>query len=113
MTPERTELFIAWLYTKLSDAQLSDSELAKRARMSHSVLSKARKGILPKYEACAKIARALRVDPVEVFRAAGLIATPQDLDTDFERLKYLYGLLPNKKRKLVVRFADMLDEEDL
>jgi len=112
MTPERTELFIAWLDTKLSDAHLSDSELAKRARMSHSVLSKARKGILPKYEACAKIARALRVDPVEVFRAAGLISTPQDLDTDFEQLKHLYSILPTANRKLLIRFANMLAEED-
>ena len=54
MTPERTEHFIAWLDKNLSEAHLSDSDLARRARMSHSVLSKARKGILPKYDACVK-----------------------------------------------------------
>ena len=112
MTPEKTECFIAWLDNKLSEAHLTDSELAKRARMSHSVLSKARKGILPKHEACDKIAHALRVPQVEVYQAAGLIPTPQDLDTDFEQLKNLYGLLPISKRKLVVRFANMLVEED-
>lgn len=112
MTPEKTERFIAWIDNKLSEARLTDSELAKRARMSHSVLSKARKGILPKHEACDKIAHALRVPQVEVYQAAGLIPTPQDLDTDFEQLKNLYGLLPISKRKLVVRFANMLVEED-
>ena len=112
MTPERTERFSAWLDKKLSDAHLSDSELAKRARMSHSVLSKARKGILPKYDACAKIAHALRVDHVEVFRAASLIPIPQDLDADFEQLKHTYGLLPVEKRKFVVWFADKLAEKD-
>jgi len=40
MTPERTELFIALLDIKLSDAHPSDSELAKQARISHSVLRK-------------------------------------------------------------------------
>lgn len=113
MTPERTELFIAWLDKKLSDAHLSDSELARRARMSHSVLSKARKGILPRYEACAKIAHGLKVDPIEVFRAAGLLTTPKDLDSDFERLKDYYGSLSHKKRDFLVEFAAMLVEKDL
>ena len=112
MTLEKTERFIAWIDNKLSEARLTDSELAKRARMSHSVLSKARKGILPKHEACDKIAHALRVPQVEVYQAAGLIPTPQDLDADFEQLKHTYGLLPVDKRKYVVWFADKLAEKD-
>ena len=112
MTQERTELFIEWLDKKLAEANLTDSGLAKKVRMSHSVISKARKGILPKYDACAKIARALRVDPVEVFQVAGLVPTPPDLDPDFERLKYVYSSLPSKQRKLAVRLIDVLVEED-
>ena len=81
--------------------------------MSHSVLSKARKGILPKHEACDKIARALRVPQVEVYQAAGLIPIPQDLDSDFERLKEYYGSLSHKKRDFLVEFAAMLVEKDL
>jgi predicted transcriptional regulator len=113
MTLERTELFTAWLNTKLSETGLTDSELAKRANMSHSVLSKARRGILPKYEACAKIAYALRVHPIEVFQIAGLIPTLQNLDTDFEELKHLYDSFPKKKRKIVIKFAKWVAEEDL
>lgn len=111
MTQGRTEIFIEWLDNKLTEAHLTDSQLAKRADMSHSVLSKARKGILPSWNACIKIARGFRIDPIEVFRAAGLVLTPSDLDADFERLKIVYDLLPNKKRKLAVKLISVLVEE--
>lgn len=112
MTHGRTEIFIEWLDKKLAENHLTDSQLSKKAKMSHSVLSKARNGILPKWEACAKIAHALRVDPIEVFRAAGLVQLPPDLDSDFERLKFVYGTLPTNQRKLAIRLIDVLTTEE-
>jgi transcriptional regulator with XRE-family HTH domain len=112
MTQGRNEVFIQWLDKNLAENHLTDSQLSKKAKMSHSVLSKARNGILPKWEACAKIARALRVDPIEVFQAAGLVQLPRDLDSDFERLKFVYSSLPTNQRKLAIRLIDVLIEED-
>lgn len=112
MTQGKIEQFIEWLDKKLAENHLTDSQLSKKAKMSHSVLSKARNGILPKWEACAKIANALRADPIEVFRAAGLVQPPPDLDSDFERLKFVYGSIPTEQRKLAIRLIDVLKEED-
>jgi transcriptional regulator with XRE-family HTH domain len=113
MTQDKVEIFIKWLDSVLADNNLTDNQLAKKAKISHSVFSKVRNdGILPKWEACDKIAHALRIDAVEVFRAAGLIQSLPDLDTDFERLKHAYGTLSKKQRKIAVKLVGILVEED-
>lgn len=112
MTQERTAAFIQWLDNQLAENHLTDHQLAKKAGISHSVISKARNGTLPKWEACVAIARALEVDPIEVFRAAGLVQPPPDLDPDFERLKSVYNKVPEKQRRLAVRLVRALVEED-
>jgi len=112
MTKERTEAFIKWLDEELARNHLTDHQLAKLAKMSHSVFSRARKGFLPKWQACAKIASALHVNPVVVFIAAGLIPPTPDLDTEFERLKHIYGSTSPNYRKKIVRLAEIVVEED-
>jgi transcriptional regulator with XRE-family HTH domain len=112
MTDERTNAFVKWLDEELAHHHLTDHQLAKQAGMSHSVFSRARKGYLPKWEACASIAKALRVNPVVVFMAAGLIPTPPDLDNDFERLKHVYSSTSPTNRKKIVRMAEVIVEED-
>jgi transcriptional regulator with XRE-family HTH domain len=113
MTNAKVELFIKWLDSILAEYNLTDNQLAKKAKISHSVFSKARNDdILPKWEACDKIARALRIDPIEVFRAASLVQPLPDLDADFERLKHSYSTLTKKQRKLAVKLIGILVEEE-
>ncbi len=112
MTDERTKAFLFWLDEELARNHLTDNQLAKQAKMSHSVFSRARKGFLPKWQACATIANALRVNPVVVFMAAGLIPPSPDLDTDFERLKDIYGSTSPNNRKKIVQVAEILVKED-
>jgi hypothetical protein len=112
MTQERTDIFIEWLDKKLAENRMTDSLLSKQAKMSHSVLSKARRGILPKWEACDKIAHALHADPIEVFRVAGLLKSIPDQDPDFEQLKYSYFQLPVSQRKIAARLVRVLSGEE-
>ena len=67
------ENFILWLDEELSSRNWSDYRLAKHAGISHSVLSKARSGTLPKWDACLAIAKALGFNPVLIFEKAGLL----------------------------------------
>lgn len=112
MTKERTEAFIKWLDDELARNHLTDHQLAKLAGMSHSVFSRARKGFLPKWQACAKIASTLHVNPVVVFMAAGLIPPSPDLDTEFERLKHIYGSTSASNRQKIVKVAEIIVDED-
>lgn len=111
MTEEKTNTFIKWLDEELARHNLTDHQLAKQAGMSHSVFSRARKGLLPKWQACATIANALRVNPVVVFMAAGLIPPSPDLDTDFERLKTIYGSTSSSNRRKIVKLAEVVVED--
>jgi hypothetical protein len=111
MTKERTEAFLKWLDEELVRNHLTDHQLAKLAGMSYSVFSRARKGFLPKWQACATMASALKANPVVVFMAAGLIPSSPDLDTEFERLKHIYGSTSLYNRKKIVKLAEIVVEE--
>jgi transcriptional regulator with XRE-family HTH domain len=97
--------FIAWLEKELNDRNWSDNQLAKRAGISHSVISKARSGLRPKWDACEAIAGALQL-PVElVFRKAGLLAPRPDDDVNLEEWNYLLSRLPQPEREELLQIA--------
>ena len=92
MTFERQEVFIVWLDQMLSEREWSDYQLAKKAGISHSNISKARSGIPPKWDVCVAIANALNVSPITVFRKAGLLPDRQPEDEAvFEDWKAIIG----------------------
>ena len=78
MVIESQEVFILWLDQKLSSLNWSDYQLAKKAGISHSVISKARSSSPPKWDACLAISKALNVSPITVFRKAGLLPYRED-----------------------------------
>lgn len=108
----QAKIFIAWLDDELAERGWNDFQLARQAGLSHSVISKARSGILPKWEACEAIALALKL-PVElVFRKAGLLNSETD-DAGFEEMKHVLTLLPERDRYELLKFARLkLDIQD-
>lgn len=70
MPPE----FWDWYDGKRKELDLSDRQVADKAGISNSVISKARSGEQPiRYEACIKIAEAFGDPPEMVLRLAGLL----------------------------------------
>lgn len=113
MTEDRAEMFVNWLDSILDEYKLTDNQLALKADISHTNFSKARnQGVVPRWDICLKIAHALRIDPIEVFCAAGLLPFPPDLDQDFERLKYSYGKLSKRNRGVAVKLVTVLAESE-
>ena len=94
MTLSQQQIFIDWLDKMLRERGWTDYQLAKRAGISHSVISKARSGSLPKWDACEKIAGAFGVPPVMAFRKAGLLPDKDDIDESLEEANHLLGELP-------------------
>ena len=109
--------FITWLDQELGRRGWSDNQLAKRAGISHSVISKARSGSLPKWEACEAIAGALRMPPETVFRAASLLPKETEGEVDFDEWRYILALLPEKERYELLQIArlklELQDREQL
>lgn len=84
-----TNSFIEWLDALENAKGYSDYEVAKKGGFSHSVLSRARTGISPGWEVCAKIAKVFEVSPITAFRKAGLLPPGPDDEVSFEDWKYL------------------------
>ena len=112
MEQEIVESFLKWLDNELAKINLSDYQFAAKAKMSHTVISKARKGKLPKWEACLSIAGALHKDPVEVFRLAGLLPKLPDSTEELDRLKFVCDNLPKEYRAIAIRLIRALPEEN-
>lgn len=94
--------FIDWLDRELSERGWNDHQLAQRAGISHSVISKARRGVMPRWEACAAIAGALNLPADLVFRQAGLLPLlPEDESLLAELRALLSQLTPRDRLELV------------
>lgn len=92
MTEEKTEKFLAWLDAEEKKRGWTDNKLSVTAKISSSVLSRARSGVLPKWDACVAIAAALNVSEITVFRKAGLLSSHQPEDeVTFEDWKAIIG----------------------
>lgn len=94
---QRSE-FVQWLDEELAQRGWSDHQLARRAGLSHSVISRARSGVNPKWEACEALAMALELPPEIVFRKAGLLAPLHGEAGELEEWRYLLAQLPERDR---------------
>jgi transcriptional regulator with XRE-family HTH domain len=82
--------FNEWLSEKLTEKELSQAELARRAGTTQSaislVLSENRN---PGPEFCEKIARGLKISLEEVYRAAGLLPPKSKADEIIEQAEHI------------------------
>ncbi len=98
-------MFIEWLDEQLKQLGWNDHQLARRAGISHSVVSKARTGITPKWEACVAIAAALNLPAETVFRRAGLLPEVDGACPELAELHALLPLLSEYDRRELVQIA--------
>ena len=87
---QQANTFIKWLDEQEDKSGFSDYEVAKQGGFSHSVISRARSGIPPKFDVCTKIAKVFNVSPVTVLRKAGLLPEGNE-NASFEDWQYLLG----------------------
>ncbi len=92
--------FIEWLDEQENKFSYSDYEVAKKGDFSHSVLSRARSGIPPKWDVCSKIAKVFNVSPITVIRKAGLLPEGGD-QVSFEDWQHLITQLsPDEQEEM-------------
>lgn len=97
--------FIDWLDRELSERGWNDHQLAQRAGISHSVISKARRGAMPKWDACAAIAAALDLPAELVFSQASLLPAVGEEQRALLELRALLAQLTPRDRLELVQFA--------
>lgn len=105
LLPDRIEHFLGWLDAELTDRGITDSDLARRGGISHAVISRARHGQLPGWEACKGIARGLNLPPEIVLRAAGHLPPEPARDSAQLELQLLLAGATEQQKKEILRYA--------
>jgi transcriptional regulator with XRE-family HTH domain len=96
---------IDWLDRELAERGWNDHQLAQHAGISHSVISKARRGTMPRWDACAAIAAALNVPADLIFRQAGLLPPMPEEEAALLELRLLLPQLSPRDRLELVQIA--------
>ena len=100
-----TNAFVAWLDAELEQRNWSYNQLARRAGLSHSMLSRVRAGAPPGWSICHAVAGALDLPPEEVFRQAGLLPPIPVEQAEYEQLRYLLTQLSEEDRQELIEIA--------
>ncbi len=100
--------FGEWLETELSRQNLTQSDLARRARLDKGIISRAiNQKRLPGPDSLSAIAKGLRLPPKVVFKAAGLLPAEQETDAGFEEWTYMLNQLSERDREELLQIARM------
>lgn len=109
------DTFVEWLQAELRVRDWTQADLARRSRVSQTHLSRIVNGSRkPGPEALVSIARALRIQPEEVFRQAGIIPpstahlTPRD-ERLFDELVERIAMLSPDDQRLVLELVERID----
>jgi transcriptional regulator with XRE-family HTH domain len=101
--------FAEWLEHQLDEQEISQAELARRAGVTRAAIN----GILtgargPGVDLCNGIARALKLPPEAVYRAAGIPLSDTKEDPWVKEMDHKFKLLPPDLRRVVERFVDSM-----
>lgn len=105
--------FSSWLLRILEEKGLNQSELARQAGLSRAAISdiiSGRRGIGK--NAAKQIARALKMPPEQVFRAAGILPPDPKDDPWIEETMHKLDQLKPAQRKIAEWMIKKLAEDD-
>lgn len=105
MSDARVIIFLEWLDSELARRGWNDFQLSRKAGISHSAFSRARRGALPSWDVCGAIARALDVPAELVFRKAGLLPEREDEPVSFEHWRHILEKLSDEDRDELMEIA--------
>lgn len=104
--------FNDWILERLNELDWSQADLARNSGLTRSVISKYMAGRIPDESALRQIAKALKLSPESVFRAAGILP-PSVEDPWVAKMNHKIELLTGPRREMAERLLDtMLAEQD-
>jgi hypothetical protein len=107
MSPHRSDHFVEWLDAEEARLGWTDYRLAAEAKIAASVLSRARSGMTPGWDASLAIALALKRAPMLVFRQAGLLPPGSAETAHLEDWQHLISQLPPEDEAELRQIAEM------
>ncbi|MFH2040134.1 MAG: helix-turn-helix transcriptional regulator [Chloroflexota bacterium] len=105
---EKKHTLSDWLTTHMQINNLGTRETARRAGISHPLISDILNGGKPSLETCSVLAELFNTPPEEVLRMAGLLPPKAENDVIQERADYLMQRLSLAKQQQAVEFLEFL-----
>ncbi|MFZ5856737.1 MAG: helix-turn-helix domain-containing protein [Chloroflexota bacterium] len=100
-------MFNDWLLNQMQQKEWSQADLARHSGLTKGAISKYINGRIPDEAAIRKIARALKISPETVFRAAGLLP-PQSPETELiNQISHLTSELPEQEQQDILEFVKL------
>lgn len=113
MSLESVDIFIKWLDSLESQKRWTDYRLSAETGLSSSVFSKARQGILPKWDALVRIAKAFDVPPETAFRKAGLLPPLPEADEQDGKISHHTQNMTPEQKRAVLAFINSLESGEV
>ena len=104
--------FADWLLDQMHERRLSQSELARMARVSQSTISLVLSGERnPGPDLCLGIAKALNIPPEIVFQEAGIFPSSPEQTQHRKEADHLFSQLSDRQQEDVLTMMRALVEE--
>lgn len=97
-----------WLITNMQTNNLGIRETARRAGISHPLISDILNGGKPSLETCSVLAELFKTPPEEILRLAGLLPPKAEKDVIMERADYLMERLSPAKQQQAIEYLEFL-----
>lgn len=104
--------FASWLQEELKNRDWTQADLARNAGVHRQVISTYinRQRASPDEAVLRKIARAFKVPPEQVFRAAGALPPKPEIDEQIEQILHEVAQMPKEDQAEVLAFIRMKNE---
>jgi transcriptional regulator with XRE-family HTH domain len=104
-------MFNDWLLSQLNQAQWSQADLARASGLTTAAISKYMGGRIPDKVALRKIAKAFKLPPETVFRAAGALPSIVE-DPWVSEMEYKISQLTGMRREMAEQLLNsLLDQQ--
>lgn len=97
--------FVNWINKEIEERGWSLREAARRAGISHTIISNAMSGDQPSFETCIALAKALDYPVVMVLSLAKLIDVADIKSLQLEEWVYLFEKLPLEDQEELIEIA--------
>ena len=107
-TMANTTEFATWLENELKEREMSQSELARRAKVTRAAINNILSGSRgPGTDLAKGIAKAFDIPPEQVYRAAGLLPVGANVDEYTEQIVYETKDLTRREKEEVLAYIRM------
>jgi transcriptional regulator with XRE-family HTH domain len=105
--------FQTWLMQQLQERDWSQADLSRKSNLTRQAIANYMAGRIPDEKSLRQIARAFKLPPITVFRAAGILPAEPDADEWVEEMSdKITQIKDPTRREMAKKLLDTLVEDE-